>query len=127
MRAALRVNFQWMQVRSRLAWAFQELMLVAREIQFRNAAGAQALPGEEAELDFGLVEPTPMFGCVMDLQAAPDVAAFFAAEVIGEGLATVNVEIVHHPDGSCEQRDSRRPSAGPLGRTEPPSGWALHS
>ena len=61
------------------------------EIQLRNAAGPQALSGEQAEFDFGLIEPTSMFGGVMDLQAAPEGATFFVAEVVGKGLATMNV------------------------------------
>ena len=51
---------------------------------------------DQAELDFGLVEPTAVFGCVVYFQTAPEVAAFLAAEAIGEGLAAMNIEIVHH-------------------------------
>jgi hypothetical protein len=37
-----------------------------------------------------------MFRCVVRLQAAPKVAALFGPEVVSEGLAAMNVEIVHH-------------------------------
>ena len=43
-----------------------------------------------------MIEPTAVFGCVVYFQTTPDVAALLVAEVIGEGLAAVNVEIVHH-------------------------------
>ena len=39
----------------------------------RHPALAEALAGDEAELDCGLVEPASVFGCVVHPEAAPEV------------------------------------------------------
>ena len=59
-------------------------------------SGSEALPGHQTEFNLSLIQPTAMFRCVVRLQAAPKVAALFGPEVVSEGLAAMNVEIVHH-------------------------------
>jgi hypothetical protein len=56
---------------------------------------SQALAAKHADLDLGLVQPTPLLGGVVDPQAAPKALAGFLAEVVGERLAAVDVQVVH--------------------------------
>lgn len=54
------------------------------------------MPRHQPEFDFGLVEPTAVFRRVVHLQTTPDAAPYFGIEMISEGFAAVNVEIVHY-------------------------------
>jgi hypothetical protein len=56
----------------------------------------QTLPREHPNFDFGLVEPTPMGGCVVDAKPVPDFGAKLSAVKIGQRLAAMNIEIVQH-------------------------------
>jgi len=58
---------------------------------------AEALPGKQADLDFRLVEPASVFGRVVHGEAVPESAAALLAVEAGQGLAAVDVEIIHHP------------------------------
>ena len=64
--------------------AIPSLNLPAQDLQVRDSSGAQALPGEDADFDFRLVEPTSMPGCVVNREAVPHFAADVLAEQIGQ-------------------------------------------
>ena len=70
--------------------------LPPQDAQGGNSALAQALLGKQADLDFRLVQPTPMLGRVMDREAVPDQAAPFLSEVVGEGLPAMDIQVIHH-------------------------------
>ena len=57
---------------------------------------AQALPCEQTDLNLRLIEPTPVCGCVVDRESVPDLGTKLRAEQIGQGLAAVDIQIVHH-------------------------------
>src|SRR6201987_6185343 len=78
--------------------------LAPQQEQARNSALAQALPGEQADFDFGLVQPTAVLGCVMDVKAIPQITALLFAEVVSEGLATVDVKVIHNQVDGFSQR-----------------------
>ena len=52
--------------------------LPSQDAQGGDSALAQALPGEQADLDFRLVQPAPVLGRVMDREAVPDRAPPFS-------------------------------------------------
>jgi len=70
--------------------------LPPQDAQGGNSALAQALLGKQADLDFRLVQPTPMLGRVMDREAVPDRAAPFLSEIVGEGLPAMDIQVIHH-------------------------------
>jgi len=63
--------------------------------QIRDPARAQTLPRVHAEFDLRLVEPASVFGSVMDLQPIPKIAALFLAEVAGQRLAAMDIQVIH--------------------------------
>ena len=70
--------------------------LVFQSGQISDPTAAEALPGEEADLDFLLIQPTAMFGCVVNHQSAPQLPPWLRPEGIRERLAPVNVQVIHH-------------------------------
>ena len=52
--------------------------------QIGNSARSEALPGKHCEFDFRLVEPTAVFGRVMDGKSAPDFCRHLSAIEIRE-------------------------------------------
>jgi hypothetical protein len=62
------------------------------------------MPSEETDFDLGLVQPTAVFGCVVDGEAVPKIPALFLSKMVGEGLAAVDIEMVHDQmDGSSKR------------------------
>src|ERR1035437_1460630 len=70
--------------------------LPSQDAEGGNSGLAQALPGKQADLDFRLVQPTPMPGRVMDGEAVPDRVAPFLSEIVGEGLPAMDIQVIHH-------------------------------
>ena len=65
---------------------------------------SETLPGEETDFDFGLVQPTAVFGCLVNRETVPEIGALFLTEVVCKGLPAVDVEIVHDQmDGSSKR------------------------
>ena len=54
------------------------------------------MTGKQTDLDFRLVEPAPVFGCVMNAQALPERATLLLSEIVGEGFSAMDVQIIHH-------------------------------
>ena len=76
--------------------------------QIRDPALAQTLAGEESDFEFGLIEPAPVLGRVVNGEAAPEERAEFCAQVAGQRFAAVNIEIVDHQvDDSHRERPYR--------------------
>ena len=65
--------------------------LLAQGLQIGNSSGAEALPGEDADFDLRLIEPTSVSGCVVNRESAPDFAADLLAEQVGERLAAMDI------------------------------------
>jgi hypothetical protein len=63
----------------------------AQSLEVRDSPGAEALPREHADFDFGLIEPTSVNGRVVNGESVPDLAADLLAKEIGQGLAVVDV------------------------------------
>src|SRR5689334_742171 len=64
--------------------------------EVRDSAAAQALAREQTDFELRLVEPTAVEGRVVHGKALPQLAAGLRAIAVGQGLAAVNIEIVHH-------------------------------
>ena len=95
--------------------------LPSQDAQGGNSALAQALPGKQADLDFGLIQPTPVLGRVMDGQAVPDRTASFLSEIVGERLPAMNIQVIHHQVNRSRLRiavHDRLQRLGKLGRGE---------
>ena len=69
--------------------------LPLKQDQTGDPAFSEALPGEETDFDFGLVQPTAVFGGIVNRETVPEIGTLLLTEVVCEGLATVDVEIVH--------------------------------
>ncbi len=52
--------------------------------QAGDAAGAQALPGDQAEFNLGVLEPTAVCGSVIDLETIPEMVPLVRAEMSGQ-------------------------------------------
>ena len=65
---------------------------------------SQTLPAEQTNFDLGLVQPTAVFGCVVNRETVPKIPALFLSKVVCEGLPAVDIEIVHDQmDGSSKR------------------------
>jgi hypothetical protein len=51
------------------------MRLPLKQDQTGDPAFSEALPGEETDFDFGLVQPTPVFGCVVNRETVPEIGA----------------------------------------------------
>ena len=97
---------------------------------------AQALPGKQADFDFCLVQPAPMFGCVMNAEASPERATFLLSEIVDEGLPAMDVQIIHHQVDRPRQGIAAHDALQSLGKFwrgavgggqgEMPTGFRLH-
>jgi hypothetical protein len=90
------VNCQLILTRSRFILLFQAVDFTSKGIQIGNSALAETLAGKEADLDFRLIQPTTVFRSVMHRETIPYLASVVETKVIGECLAAVNVQVVHH-------------------------------
>jgi hypothetical protein len=68
----------------------------AQRSQSWDASLTQALPGEQTDFDFRLVEPTGVFGCVMHGEAAPQISPGRLAKVIDQDFAGVGAQVIDH-------------------------------
>ena len=59
-----------------------------------DAASAQALPGKQADRDFGLVQPTAVLGGVVYGKPIPQPASGFLAKAFHHRLAGMRTQIV---------------------------------
>ena len=106
-----------------------------QNLEVGNPSSSEALPGHQAEFNLGLIQPTAVFRRVVHLQAAPKVAALSGSEVVSEGLAARNVEMVHHQmdvasegigrDQILDHQGKLRGRAIGAGASEVPSGFRL--
>lgn len=65
-----------------------------QRLQIGDASFAEALTGEQTDLDLGLIEPASMRGCVVDCEAIPDPVSRRLAVVVGQRFPTMDVEVV---------------------------------
>jgi hypothetical protein len=72
------------------------LSLRAQGGQVGDSAFAQTLPGKQADLDFGLIEPTGMLGSVMEGESLPKRLSLLDAEMTVERFAAMGVEVVQN-------------------------------
>src|SRR5579864_7484235 len=61
-----------------------------------DAASAQALPGKQADGDFGLVQPTAVLGGVVYGKPIPQPASGFLAKAFHHRFARMRTQIVQH-------------------------------
>src|SRR5260370_8439446 len=61
-----------------------------------DAASAQALPGKQADRDFGLVQPTAVLGGVLYAKPIPQPASLFLPTPFHHRLARMRTQIVQH-------------------------------
>jgi len=74
----------------------------AQRLEIRDSSGTKALPREDADFDFRLIEPASVGGCVVNREAVPDLIANLHTEDVRQRLAAVDVEVVHDQvDGLC--------------------------
>ena len=72
------------------------LSLGAQGFQVGDSAFAQTLPGKQADLDFGLIEPTGMLGSVMDGESLPKSLGSLDAEMAVQRFAAMGIEVVQN-------------------------------
>jgi hypothetical protein len=60
-----------------------------------NSSFAETLPGEDTDFDFRLVEPTSMFGRVVNGESVPDLTADLRAEKVRQRFTAMDVQVVH--------------------------------
>jgi len=72
------------------------LSLEAQGFQVGYSAFAQTLPGKQADLDFGLIEPTGMLGSVMEGESLPNSLSSLDAEMAVERFAAMGIEVVQN-------------------------------
>jgi hypothetical protein len=65
-----------------------------QNLQVRDSSVAETLPGEDADFDFRLIEPTAVSGGVVHGEPVPDFAADRLAEKIGEGFTVMAIQVV---------------------------------
>ena len=91
--------------------------LPLKQDQSGDSAFSETLPGKETDFDFGLVQPTPVFGCVVNRETVPEIGALFLTEVVGKSLLAVGVKIVHDQmDGASKRITADDSIQGQLGR-----------
>ena len=61
----------------------------------RDSSSAQALTGEQTDLDLRLVQPAAVFGSVMHREALPQQAADLLTESVHQRFAVMGAQIVH--------------------------------
>jgi hypothetical protein len=62
--------------------------------QVRNPVSSQTVAAGQAHFDFGLVEPTALFGCVVDREPLPQQATQFPAMPLDQRLAAVGIKVM---------------------------------
>ena len=67
----------------------------AQFFQVGDSPGARTLPRQEADLDFGLIQPASVFWRVVNGESIPDFAADLLAEQVRQRLAPMDVQVVH--------------------------------
>ena len=68
----------------------------AQGLQVRDSSGTEALPREDADFDFRLIEPTAVSGGVVNCEPVPDLTAELRTVEIGERLSAMDVQVVHY-------------------------------
>jgi len=71
------------------------LCFFAQGLQVADPTRTQALAGKQADLDFGLIKPTAMFGCVVNGKAIPKAASNLLSELVYHRLMGMGTEVVH--------------------------------
>ena len=59
-----------------------------------GCGGARGTPGEQAHLDFRLIEPTPVLGGEMHGEPPPEQAARARPELVGQRFLSMATEVV---------------------------------
>src|SRR5258708_17057042 len=70
--------------------------LAAKRPQVGDSSAPQTLPREQTDFDFGLIEPASMDGRVVHRESIPDLGTHLGAKSIGQRLAGMDVEVIHH-------------------------------
>ena len=74
----------------------------AQRLEIRDSSGAKALPREDADFDFRLVEPASVGRGIVNRESVPDFIANLRSEDVRQRLATVDVEVIHDQvNGLC--------------------------
>ena len=63
-----------------------------------GTASIQTLPAQDAQFDLGHIQPTPVFGGVMNLQAVDQRPCHGRLERLIQGRRFVGVEVIDHQD-----------------------------
>ena len=80
-------------------------LCIALSLQSRNAftqdlhaldAPRQAAAGKNSDLDLGHIEPAPMFGGIMELDALQNASCFGRLEGFIQGSSGVRVQVILH-------------------------------
>ena len=90
--------------------------LTPQSFQIGDPPGAEALAGEQTNFDFRLIEPASVRGRVMHREAIPDLTAELYPIEICEGVAAVDIQVIHHQVNGFRLA-SLPGSAGEGGRT----------
>ena len=71
-----------------------------------DEAAIQALPGQYADFDFGHIQPTRVFGCVVKPHTFEQARSGALAEHILKAFSEVSVQVVQHQmDATCRPVD----------------------
>jgi len=76
--------------------AFPSMNFAAQYRQVTDSALSQTLAAEQAHFDLGLIQPTAVFGCVVDREAVPQQASQLFAIPLHKRLAAVRVQVIHN-------------------------------
>ena len=68
----------------------------AQSLQLGDSSTSQALPREDTNFDFRLIEPTSVGRRVVNGEAVPDFGADLRAIEVSQGLAAVDIQVIHH-------------------------------
>ena len=81
----------------------------AQRLQVRDSSGAEALTRQDADFDFGLVQPASVSWRVVNGETVPDFAADVVPEQVCQGFGAMNVEVVQDQvdGGGCRVLESK--------------------
>ena len=65
-------------------------------LQIRNSPGTEALPGEDADFDLGLIEPASVSRRVVVGESVPDLGTNFMTEQVGQSSTSMDVQVIHN-------------------------------
>src|SRR4030088_264743 len=108
----------------------------SKVLKIGNSPAPKTLPGKDSDLDFRLIQPTSVRGCVVDRKSVPDLAANLLTKCVHQRFAPMDVQVVHDEmDGvglrvlhrhftSCQSK--LKPGAVRCGMSEMAAGFGLY-